>query len=143
MSADRIDRNELPTSFGAFKPVGYVVAGMPDDASAKAASDALLAAGFEARDLIHYSLLDERNAMREMIDNASELAGFGHEIVLMRRYRDLSKQGCAWLLIYAPKDEQTERAASVLKDQGALIATKYNRLLIEDLIQQQGRDANG
>ena len=142
MSADRIDRDDLPTSFGAFKPVGYVVAGMPDDDSAKAASDALLAEGFEARDLISYGLLDERNTMREMIDNASELAGFGHEIVLMRRYRELSRQGCAWLLIYAPDDAQTARAAAVLETHGALIATKYNRLLIEDLIQQKGREAN-
>lgn len=134
MSADRIDRNELPTSFGAFKPVGYVVAGLPDDDIAKAVADALLAQGFELRDLIHYAVLEERNTMREMIDNASELAGFGHEIVLMRRYRELSKQGCAWLLVYAPEDAQTERAAEVLRMHGALIATKYNRLLIEDLL---------
>lgn len=143
MSADRIDKNDLPTSFGAFKPVGYVVAGMPDDASATAVCDDLQAKGFEPRDLIRYGLLDERNTLRELIDNASELAGFGHEIVLMRRYQELSAQGCAWLLIYAPEDEQSERVAEVLKAHGALIATKYNRLLIEDLIEQTGREANG
>lgn len=143
MAADRIDKNELPTSFGAFKPVGYVVAGLPDEARAQAASEALLASGFEPRDLIHYGPLEERNTMREMIDNASELAGFGHEIVLMKRYQELSRQGCAWLLVYAPEDEQTARAGEILQAHGALIATKYNRLLIEDLIQQKGREANG
>lgn len=134
MSADRIEKDDLPTSFGAFKPVGYVVAALRDDTAAQQVVEALLGEGFEQRDLIHYSLLDEQNKLREMIDNASDLAGFGHEIVLMRRYRELSKQGCSWLMVYAPEDEQTDRVAELMQKHGALIATKYNRLLIQDLL---------
>ncbi len=134
MSADRIKKDDLPTSFGAFKPVGYVVAALSDDAAAQQVVDALLESGFELRDLIQYALLDEHNQLRSLIDNASEVAGFGHEIVLMRRYQELSKQGCSWLMVYAPEDEQGDRVGEVLRQHGALIATKYNRLLIQDLL---------
>lgn len=134
MSADRMEKDELPTSFGAFKPVGYVVAALADDSTAQRVVDDLLAQGFELRDLVQYSLLDEHNKLRDLIDNASDVAGFGHEIVLMRRYQELSKQGCSWLMVYAPDDEQSDRVGEVLQKHGALIATKYNHLLIQDLL---------
>ena len=134
MSANRITKDELPTSFGAFKPVGYVVACLPDDAAAKAAQAALLLAGFADEDLLRYSAAEEKSAMHALLKNASELAGFGHEVVLMRKYEELARQGCGFLLVYAPEDDATQRAAAVLRKHGTLLAEKYTLLVIEDLI---------
>jgi hypothetical protein len=36
--------------------------------------------------------------------------------------------------VFAPKDDQTYKVADIVKAHGALIAEKYNRLMIEDLI---------
>jgi uncharacterized membrane protein len=52
----------------------------------------------------------------------------------MRRYQALAREGCSWLLVYAPDEAQTRRVADAARRNGALLAVKYNRLLIEDLI---------
>ena len=41
-----IDRNDLPLSFGAFKPVGHVAVVLPDDQAGTALAQALLGEGF-------------------------------------------------------------------------------------------------
>ena len=134
MSIKRLTKADHPQSHGTFKPVGHVVLAWRDDAAAEAASAALHAAGFAVEDVLHYSANEERAEMAWMIDHASEFAGFGYEITLMRRYEALARDGCSWLLVYAPDAEHTQRVAEVAQRHGALAAVKYNRLLIEELV---------
>jgi hypothetical protein len=65
---------------------------------------------------------------------ASNTRSFGYEVSLMRRYQKLAKEGASWLIVFAPEDEQASRVAAVTKSHGAVIAEKYHRLVIEDLI---------
>jgi hypothetical protein len=130
----RMTKDELPQSFGTFKPVDHVVVAMPDDASADAACAALKQAGFAAEDILAYSAAEEHNKMNLMLQHASDLAGFGYEVSLMRRYQELARQGASWLIVYAPKDEQGPKVADAVKAHGALMAEKYHRLVVEDLI---------
>ena len=136
MAIKRMTKADHPQSFGAFKPVGHVVVAMPDDVRAAAAAQALRASGFEAEDILEYTAAEEDDEMDRMLADADAtgLAGFGYEVSLMRRYQELAKEGASWLIVYAPEDDQASRVADVVKNHGALIAEKYHRLVIEDLI---------
>jgi hypothetical protein len=136
MAAKRMTKADHPQSFGAFKPVGHVVLAMPDDERAAAAASALRAAGFEAEDILQYTAAEEDDEMDRMLADAAAggVAGFGYEVSLMRRYQELAKEGASWLIVYAPEDDKASRVAEVARTHGALMAEKYHRLVIEDLI---------
>jgi hypothetical protein len=134
MTIKRMTKADHPQSFGAFKPVGHVVVAMPDDERAARAAQDLRANGFATEDILEYSAAEEGDEMNRMLSQASDLAGFGYEIALMRKYQALAKEGASWLIVYAPDDAAHARVAGVVKAHGALIAEKYHRLAIEDLL---------
>lgn len=134
MTIKRLTKADRPMSHGTFKPVGHVMLALRDESIAGEATRQLLEAGFEAEDILHYSAGEEGAEMAWLIDHASEFAGFGYEITMMRRYQALAHLGCSWLLVYAPDEARTGRVAEVAKQVGAMTAVKYNWLVIEDLI---------
>ena len=134
MAIRRLTKEDRPQSLGAFKPVGHVVLALRDDETALAAVRSLHAAGFEPDDVLHYTADEEGAQMEQMLDRASEFAGFGYEVTLMRRYRALAREGCSWLLVYAPDDDAAARVAEVARRHGARLAEKYHWLVVEDLI---------
>jgi hypothetical protein len=134
VALERMTRADHPRSFDAFEPVGHVVVAMSDDERAAAAARDLRAAGFEAADILEYTAAEEDDEMDRMLQNASDLAGFGYEVSLMRRYQELAKEGASWLIVFAPDDDKASRVAEVARSHGALIAEKYHRLVVEDLI---------
>jgi hypothetical protein len=69
-----------------------------------------------------------------MLQHASDLAGFGYEIALMRRYQDLVRAGASWLIVFAPDDARARAVTAAAKAHGALMAEKYHRLVVEDLL---------
>ena len=134
MAIQRMTKADHPQSFGAFKPVGHVVVAMPDDERAARAVRDLRAAGFATEDILEYSAAEEGHEMDRMLAHASDFAGFGYEVALMRKYQALAKEGASWLVVFAPEEHQHLRVAEVAKAHGALMAEKYHRLVIEDLI---------
>lgn len=134
MTAKRMTKEDHPQSFGTFKPVGHVVMALADDQKAADAVRALRAAGFEAEDVLEYSAAEEENEMKKMLQYASDFAGFGYEVTLMRKYKQLAEEGASWLIVYAPHAPEAEKVAEVAKAHGALLAEKYHLLAIEDLI---------
>lgn len=125
---------ELPTSLGAFKPVGHVMVGLPEQVAVLDAERELHEAGFPIDHIIDFSAAYGAEAMAAMVENASEFAGFGYELTLMKRYVKLSREGCHWLLVYAPSSEEAERVKQIALAHGAPMAVKYHLLAIEDLI---------
>lgn len=134
MALKRMTKADHPQSLGAFKPVGHVVVAMPDDRAAAAAVQALLQQGFEREDILEYSAAEENDEMDRMLQHTSEFAGFGYEVTLMRKYKALAAEGASWLIVFAPEEEQALRVAETARAYGALLAEKYHRLVIEDLI---------
>jgi len=134
MAVKRMTKADHPQSLGAFKPIGHVVVAMPDDARAAAAVRALLMQGFEPQDILEYSAAEENDEMDRMLQHTSDFAGFGYEVTLMRRYKELAGRGASWLIVFAPEEEQADRVAAAARAHGALLAEKYHRLVIEDLI---------
>lgn len=130
----RMTKDDLPKTLGAFKPVGHVMVAVPGDRDIETARKAFTDHGFADHDLLYFGPGESGQSMQGMIEHASEAAGFGYEITLMRRYLDLSRQGCHWLLVYAPKDEAAEQAKAAALEIGAPMAVKYHRLAVEDLI---------
>ena len=134
MAIKRMTKADHPQSLGAFKPVGHVVVAMPDDTSAAQAAQALRQQGFDADDILAYTAAEEDDEMDRMLQHTSDFAGFGYEVTLMRKYRELAARGASWLIVFAPEDDQAERVASTVRGHGALLAEKYHRLVIEDLL---------
>jgi hypothetical protein len=134
MAIKRMTKADHPQSLGAFKPVGHVVVAMPDDASAAQAVQVLRQQGFEADDILAYTAAEEDDEMDRMLQHTSDFAGFGYEVTLMRRYKELAARGASWLIVFAPEDEQAARVVDAVRAHGALLAEKYHRLVIEDLL---------
>jgi hypothetical protein len=69
-----------------------------------------------------------------MMRTASGAAGFGYEIVLMRRYMTLASEGAGWLIVYAPGEEQIKKVQDVARKLGARSAVHYGHLTSEELV---------
>jgi hypothetical protein len=132
--SETIDKNNLPTSFGAFKPVGHLMVGLPTQDAAQALATSLQQAGWAAGAVVHFSPRESVDELQALIDNAGAMAGFGYEITLMRRYLALARDGVRWLLVKVDDTDHAERAAALARSQGALLAVHYRLLTVEELI---------
>ncbi len=131
--AKRMTKAELQASLGAFNPVGHAVLAFGSDAVAAEAKQALIGAGFADQDILAFTSAELFGDLNEMLRNVSDAAGFGYEINLMRRYVTLAGEGCGWLVVYAPEEEQIKSIVAVAKRFAAKSAVHYGRLASEDL----------
>ena len=129
-----LTKQELPTSFGAFKPVGYLMLGLPQGDNVDALREALQQQGWAEDDVVPFAPRESVSELQGLIANTSGLAGFGYEITLMRRYLDYARQGCHWLLVRAEEPERAQQAAEVARSHGAILAVHYRKLTIDELI---------
>lgn len=132
--SDDADDHLVPTTFGAFKPVGWIMVGLPTQAQADALAATLAAAGWPADTVQHFAARESREELDAMVERAGPLAGFGHEIVLLRRYVTLAHQGYRWLLLKADGTEHAQAAADTARAAGATLAVHYRLLSVEELI---------
>jgi hypothetical protein len=130
-----VDEGGRPAVDGRIQAGGPRAAGVSRRAACARAAQALQELGFGDADILQFTCEDLCSRMDEMLRHASEFAGFGYEVVLMRRYKALCEQGgCGWLLVYAPHDEQAAQVADIALRGEALTAVKYHRLVEEDLV---------
>lgn len=130
--SETITTEELPTSFGAFNPVGHLMLGLPGGENGLEA--ALRAAGWPDDRVVRFSPRESIAEFEAMADNAGGLAGFGSEIALTRRYLALARQGYQWLLVKVDNTEQAAQAAEIGRAHGATLAVHYRGLIVEELI---------
>ena len=134
MSIKRLTKDDIRRDSGILNPVGHVVLAFPSDAVATEAVADLRAAGLADDDILHYLADEATPRLRERVRTASEAAGFGYEITLMRRYLAFAEDGAGWLIVHAPNDTVAERITEVATRLKALCAVRYHRLANEDLI---------
>jgi hypothetical protein len=134
MTAKRLTKEDIRTSTGILNPVDHVILAFKDDAVTAEAVAALRAAGSAEEDILAYRAEEATPRLRERVRTASEAAGFGYEITLMRRYLAFAEQGAGWLIVFAPDDAAVARIVDVAKRLHALCAVRYHRLANEDLI---------
>ena len=128
------EADALPTSFGVFKPVGYVMMGLPTQAQIDALVSALHGAGWSAPGVRQFAPRESAAELRAMVDNAGPLAGFGYEITLLKRYLALTEEGYRWLLVRADDSDRAAAAAALARASGATLAVYYRTLTVEELI---------
>ena len=134
MAAKRLTKDDIRRTSGILNPVGHVILAFRDeDASARAVA-ALRADGLQDADILVYLASEATPRLRERVRTASESAGFGYEINLMRRYLALAESGAGWLIVYAPTDPVVETVVQVARRFGALCAVRYHLLASEDLL---------
>ncbi len=132
--SDTTSLDDVPTSFGVFKPVGWVMVGLPLIAQAEALVSALHDAGWPGAKVLHFDSGESAEELDTMVEDAGAMSGFGYEITLLRRYAALAREGCRWLLVKADDREQAARAGEVARLCGATLAVYYRTLTIEELI---------
>jgi hypothetical protein len=125
---------QVPTSFGVFKPVGWLMVGLPTQADADALATALQDAGWAGTHVLHFTPRETLPELEAMAANAGAMAGFGYEITLLRRYVALTREGVRWLLVKAEATEQAASAAELARACSATLAVHYRRLTVEELI---------
>ena len=129
-----IEADSVPTSFGVFKPVGYLMVGVPTQPQTDSLEAALHAAGWPANEVQYFTPRESVAELAAMVDNAGAMAGFGYEITLLRRYLTLAEQGYRWLLVKVDDSEHASSAAETARQHGAVLAVYYRRFTVEDLI---------
>ena len=130
----RLTKDDIQSGTGILNPVGHVVLAFKDDAVAAAAVDAMHGAGLPDKDILLYTAAEATPRLRERVRTASESAGFGYEITLMRRYLEFAENGAGWLIVYTPDDTVAQVITDIATRFAALCAVRYHRLANEDLI---------
>lgn len=133
-SAAMADEN-VPKSFGVFKPVGYVLSSFEDDARAQSAANALIAAGFPATDVRVMAARDVARLAEGDILEASALASVGQELNLVKEHLKLAEHGHGFVSVRAGNAESADRVAAIAERFGADRAQRYGRFVVEELIQ--------
>lgn len=132
-----MDKSNPPTSFGVFKPVDHVVLALVNAAAAQAVSDQLLAQGFLAADIAHYSPQEMMNQVDSNLLTASALASLGQDLNLVKAHRALAQEGCSFLVVYAPKAEQVQSIQAIANTMKAKAAQRYGSLIVEELLEAE------
>ena len=130
----RMTKGEFQKSLGAFNPVGHTMIAFASVAIAGDAAASLREQGFAPEDIISYSSAELLPKIEVAVRNASEAAGFGYEINLMKRYMTLATENCGWLLVHSPEQAQTDKVTLIAQRFGAKTAVSYGRLVNEDLV---------
>ncbi len=133
-AAERATIDDIPTWFGLFKPVGWLMVGLPSPAQAEALERALHRAGWTAATVLRFDPGESAAQLQALTDDPGPLAGFGYEITLLRRYADLARHGFGWRLVKVEDDEQAAQAAVIARENGATLAVHYRMLTVEELI---------
>ena len=134
MAAKRLTKEDIRNTAGILNPIDHVILAFENDDVMAQAVDALRQAGAAEEDILAYRAEEATPRLRERVHEVSGSAGFGYEIVLMRRYLSYAEQGAGWLIVYAPSDAAVERIVEVAQRFRALCAVRYHRLANEDLI---------
>ena len=131
-----MDKNDHPTSFGVFKPVGHTVIAFTSQADRDAAAAALLAQGFTPEDLVRYSPQEMLAQADADLLSASPMASVAQELNLVKAHRALAQEGCSFLVAHASHDAGAAQVDTVVRSMHAVSAQRYGRFLIEELVDR-------
>jgi hypothetical protein len=131
-----MNKQDHPTTFGVFKPVGHTLIAFHTDGELQSAVAALTALGFLDASLLRYSAAEMAAQVDAELQAASPLAGFGYELDLIHAHRDLALKGCSFLIVHAPTDSLSAQVAELVRSMKPASAQHYGRLLIEDLTEK-------
>lgn len=119
---------------GVFYPTGHIVAAFVDEASAMKAQACLVREHWPEDHVVYVDPPAMVREAEENLEDASFLAA-GASLPAREKQLELARAGCHFLLIFAPDDDDQERAMQLLDGLAVRYAVKYHRLIIENLVQ--------
>ena len=129
-----MDKIDPPKTLGVFKPVGHTVIAYRSNADLQAALNPLAEAGFPDSACVRYTPAEMKAQVDLQLQSASPLATFGYELDLIKVHGALAENGCSFLVVRAPEENQAERVAAVARATQAVTAQHYGTFMIEDVI---------
>lgn len=127
----KFDSTDPQTSFGAFKPVGNLVAVFEDPDSAARARTDLQSGGYQPDEITLMRSVEFTKLLDDMREEQNAIALLGSELRKTDEFLAHAENGATFLIIYAPSDEETKRAMRVVSRYNYHFALKYGHLLIE------------
>lgn len=131
-----MNKQNPPTTFGVFKPVGHTLIAFHTRDELEAAQTKLLTLGFGSSSMVHYTASEMRAQVDAELLTANPLANFGYELDLIRAHGELAKQGCSFLVVDAPTDALADQVAELVHSIQPATAQHYGRFLIQDLTEK-------
>lgn len=119
---------------GVFYPTGHIVAAFADEKSALQAQERLVREHWPEDHVVYVDPAAMEREAEENLEDASFLSA-GSSVPARQKQLELAREGCHFLLIFAPDDEDQERAMQLLDGMAVRYAVKYHRLIIENLVK--------
>ena len=129
----KLTKEKFPTSLGVFSPTGHIVMAFATDSDARRAQKALFDGGFKEEDVTHYNKVEVLSEFEESGEQAKSPLQIGQDVAKIEEFLALAKEGCGFLVVYAPKGERSKLAITIVHPFGLKFAEKYNWLTIEEL----------
>jgi hypothetical protein len=129
----KLTKEKFPTSLGVFSPTGHIVMAFATDDGAKQAQQALVEAGFGHEEVSHYDAHEVMAEFQHSEEQAISPIQIGQDVAKVEEFLALAREGCGFVVVHAPKREQSKRAIEIAHLYGLKFAEKYNWLTIEEL----------
>lgn len=123
--------HEAGDDVGNFYPRGHVVLAFESPEQARNTEQAVREAGFT--DVAAFTDRQVIEATQKGLDSAGITAALGASLKMVEIQNKLATEGCHFLLVKAPKEEDSERLMEVVRRRPFRLAQKYHRLVIETL----------
>jgi len=130
---EKMTKPYIPTSFGVFSPTGHVVVVFDTDADARKARQALVNGGIGVDEISIYRSDEVLSQIEGSRKTDNKIFQLGQEEEKVKRYAELANQGCGFLVVFAPSDEDSKRVMDIVHPLKPKFAEKYNRLTLEEL----------
>jgi len=130
---NKLTKDKFSTSLGVFSPTGHIVMAFATDADAKRAQKALFDGGFKEEDVTLYNKVEVLSEFEKSEEQAASPVQIGQDVAKVEEFLALAKEGCGFLVVYAPKGERSKLAITIVQPYGLKFAEKYNWLTIEEL----------
>ena len=137
-----MDKNNVPESFGVFKPVRHVVITFRTAGDLQAAEAALSEQGFAASEMVRYTSAEMIAQVDAEVGKASPRAALGQDLNLIKAHRELAQEGCSFLVVHAPEQAHVDKVNAVAHTLKAVAAQRYGRFVTEELIEGDGNQTN-
>lgn len=119
---------------GLFYPVGYIVAGLPEQQDARQVYQNLLKQGLPADECVLVSAAAMVEAATEDLDSGGLIAALGSTAQVREKQLQVAREGCHFLMVKVASDIAKERVLGELGQVPVRYAVLYHRLAIENLI---------
>jgi len=119
------------TSFGAFKPVGHLVAVFDSKTEAQTAKTDIIELGIDSDDVTFLDSSDFTEMVDDLRMNQSPLAMLGSELRRVDEFVKEAEKGRVFLIVMTPSRQRTQRTVKILEENGYRFAIKYGHLFFE------------